>query len=150
MITIFGIPKPFIGEFDVIQRNAILSWLKLQPACEVILLGNEKGVAEFAAENHIKHIPTVDVSTFGTPLIADAHKKVKEAARFSIHAYINSDIILMQDFIDAVIKVKDMPSFFIGGQRTDTDIKTPIDFNNSDWQQNIKAIAKRAGSLHGP
>jgi hypothetical protein len=150
MITIFGIPKPFTGEFAVIQRNAILSWLKLKPACEVILLGNETGVAEFAAEHHIKHLPDVAVSTFGTPLIADAHNKVKQAARFGIHAYLNSDIILMQDFIEAVMKVKNLPTFFIGGQRTDTNLNTPIDFQNQDWASQVMAVVKKEGVLHGP
>ena len=27
MLTIFTIPKPFIGHIGVIQRNAIMSWL---------------------------------------------------------------------------------------------------------------------------
>lgn len=150
MITIFGIPKPFTGEFVTIQRNAILSWLQLRPACQVILLGNEAGVAEFAAQHNILHIPDIKRSTFGTPLMPDAFEKVKKVAKFHIHGYLNSDIILLDDFMDAVMKVKNMPSFFIGGQRTDTDIKTPIDFKNVFWEQNIKAIAKNEGSLHGP
>lgn len=150
MITIFGIPKPFIGEFNVIQRNAIVSWLYLYPKCEIILLGNEKGVAEFAAELNIKHIPDVNCSKFGTPLVADAFLKVKKIARFNIHAYLNSDIILMADFIQAVLKVSKMPSFFIGGQRTDTEINYPIDFKDNNWEQKIKTIAKEHGTLHGP
>jgi len=150
MITIFGIPKPFVGHFNIIQRNAILSWLKLRPECEVILLGNEEGVAQFAAEFGIKHIPDVKVSKFGTPLVADAFDKVKKVARFRIHAYLNSDIILLSDFMDAVKKVSQKSTFFIGGQRTDTKIKDPIDFNDSSWEQKVKSTVKKEGILHGP
>ena len=31
MLTIFTIPKPFVGHIGVIQRNAIISWLNLSP-----------------------------------------------------------------------------------------------------------------------
>ena len=50
MLTIFALPKPFRGHAGVIQRNAIQSWLRLQPACEVILLGDEPGTREVAAQ----------------------------------------------------------------------------------------------------
>ena len=151
MITIFGIPKPFKGEFNVIQRNAIKSWLYLKPKCEIILLGKEVGVAEFAAEFNIRHIPNVKCSKYGTPLMPDAFKRVKEAAKYPIHAYLNSDIILIQDFMEAVIQImKEKPLFFIAGERTDTNINWPIQFEDSNWGKKIKDIARKDGKLHGP
>lgn len=149
MITIFGIPKPFTGHINVIQRNAILSWLKLRPQCEVILLGNEEGVAQFAAEFNIKHIPDVKVSKFGTPLVADAFDRVKKIAKFGIHAYLNSDIILLSDFMEATAKVSQKTPFFMAGQRTDTKINSLIDFSDPNWEQKVKDIAKNEGALHG-
>jgi hypothetical protein len=50
MLTIFTIPKPFRGHIEVIQRNAIESWLRLRPQCEIILCGDDPGVAEAASE----------------------------------------------------------------------------------------------------
>ena len=50
MLTIFAIPKPFQGHVSIIQRNAIQSWTKLHPDCEVILLGDEPGTGTVAAE----------------------------------------------------------------------------------------------------
>ena len=47
MLTLFTVPQPFRGEFSVIQRNAIRSWAKLDPACELILLGDEEGTRDF-------------------------------------------------------------------------------------------------------
>ena len=49
MLTLFSTPKPFRGHIAVIQTNAIRSWLELEPACEVILFGDEEGTAEVAA-----------------------------------------------------------------------------------------------------
>lgn len=149
MITIFGIPKPFTGHINIIQRNAILSWLKLRPECEIILLGNEQGVAEFANEFNIKHILDVKVSKFGTPLVADAFDRVKKVARYNIHAYLNSDIILLPDFMEATKKVSQKQLFFMAGQRTDTKIKDLIDFADPYWEQKVKDIAKNEGELHG-
>ena len=59
MLTIFTIPKPFIGHIGVIQRNAIKSWLNLVPECEIILFGDEPGIQEIAQEFEIMHVPEI-------------------------------------------------------------------------------------------
>ena len=56
MITIFTIPKPFKGHIKIIQINAVRSWLKLRPSCQVILFGDEEVVAETAEELGIQHV----------------------------------------------------------------------------------------------
>ncbi len=38
VFTLFTIPKAFHGHTDVIQRNAINSWIRLHLGCEIILL----------------------------------------------------------------------------------------------------------------
>lgn len=43
MLTLFTIPKPFQGHIGMIQRNATQSWLQLQRACEIVLVGDEGG-----------------------------------------------------------------------------------------------------------
>ena len=48
LITLFSAPKPFTNpHIAMIQRNAIKSWTLL-PDVEVILLGEEEGLAEAA------------------------------------------------------------------------------------------------------
>lgn len=148
MITIFAVPKPFDEQFNVIQRNAIGSWLKLKPKCEIILLGNEKGVAEFASEFGIKHISNVALSKFGTPLVPDVFEKAIEQASHKIVAYLNADIILLQDFMEAFFKIN-LPLFLMGGQRTDVEFKESINFNDPDWAKKIKNFAEERGHLHG-
>ncbi len=64
-LTIFTAPKPFTNpHIAMIQRNAIHSWLSLGAEVEVILLGQEEGLADFAAECAaaglpLKHLPEV-------------------------------------------------------------------------------------------
>ena len=62
MITVFSVPKPFEGHIGIIQCNAIKSWKKLDPKCEIILYGNEKGVKEIAEKFDLIHIPDISFS----------------------------------------------------------------------------------------
>ncbi len=70
MLTLFTIAKPFRGEFATIQRNAILSWTLIRPACEILLLGDEEGIREIAAEVGAIHVSEVERNEFGTPLVS--------------------------------------------------------------------------------
>ena len=56
LLTLFSAPKPFTDpHIATIQRNAIKSWTLL-PDAEVILLGEETGLAETANEMGVKHL----------------------------------------------------------------------------------------------
>ena len=60
LITIFASPKPFTNpHIDLIQRNAIQSWVQLGSEVEVFLMGQEVGLAEAAAELGVRHFPEV-------------------------------------------------------------------------------------------
>ena len=78
MITIFSIPKAFEGHIGIIQRNAIISWLKLKNHPEIILFGNESGTEEICKEFNLKFIPDVKVNEYGTPLCNDMFKRAQE------------------------------------------------------------------------
>jgi hypothetical protein len=96
MLTIFAVPKPFHDHIEVIQRNAIRSWTSLRPACEVILMGNEEGTAEVAAEFGVRHVPAVARNTFGTPLVSDLFQQAQQLSGRNLFCYVNSDIVLMR------------------------------------------------------
>lgn len=151
MITFFSTPRPFRGPFDTIQRNAIKSWIKVFSGCEIILFEDEeKTTCAVARELGIKCITNIERDEFGTSLLSDVFKKVKEAAKFKIIVHVNSDIILMDDFLRAIAQVldilKDRP-FFMSGRRWDLDIKEPIDFDKNNWQEELKEIAKNKGKM---
>ena len=97
MFTIFTIPKSFKDHVKVIQRNAIKSWLALWPQCEVILLGDDEGVSDVAAEFGILHIPKIEKNEFGTPLLNSAFNLAQKSAKNQILVHLGADIILMND-----------------------------------------------------
>ena len=126
MITIFAIPKPFKGHVEVIQGNAIRSWMNLDTSPEVILYADEEGVADFAHKNNLKHVPGVTRNEFNTPLLDDIFKKTQEIASNDIICYVNSDIIFLNDFITTVKEVASRKNKFLTvGKRWNVDIKTP-------------------------
>lgn len=147
MLTIFTIPKPFRGHIGIIQRNAIQSWLRLRPACEIILLGDDEGTAEVASEFGIQHIPDVARNEYGTPLLNSLFEVAQRSASHNLMAYVNADIILMSDFLKAVSQVR-LDRFLLAGQRWDLDVTELLDFNNPEWESHLWSAVSDCGSLH--
>lgn len=150
MLTIFTTPKAFRGRFAIIQENAIASWCQLRPRCQIILLGKGYKVAQTATKYHALHVPDVATNEFGTPLLPDIFKKAYRVAKFKKLAYVNCDIILTSDFIEAVRKVK-LHTFFLTGSRWELNINSKLDFSD-DWSKRLKIKVSKKGSQksHGP
>ena len=150
MITLFAVPKPFIGHIDTIQRNALRSWTLLNPKCEIILFGDEQGTAEIATELCVRHISEVQCNEYNTPLISDIFEVAQKQARHNIVCYVNADLILMRDFMHAVAKVlRRNKRFLLVGQRWNLDITEPIDFE-SDWENGLIARLTHEAQLEPP
>jgi len=152
MITIFSTPRPFKNHFDIIQRNAIKSWSLLRPHCQIILIDDEERTsAKVAEEFEIECISDVACNEFGTPLINDIFKKVYALAKYEIIAQVNTDIILLSDFIEAIkISVECMGQnpFYLSGQRWNLDIYEPIDTSDGNWGKVLVDKARDNGVLH--
>ncbi len=149
-MTIFTVPRYFADNFKIIQYNAIKSWLLLKPQPEIILCGDEKGVSEFAIELGIKHIPDVEISDKGTPLINSVFDKAQAVAENAIVGYFSSDIILVSDFLSVVDKVSlKLNQFMIVGQRWDLDVKDYINFDEF-WEKELRIKVNELEKLHSP
>jgi len=149
MITLFFCPKPFTGEVNIIQRNAIKSWQALQPKPEIILIGNEPGAEEACREFDILHIKEVEHNEYGTPLVSSLFKKAGECASYGILCYINSDIMLTDSFMDAVKIVKDWKDrFLMVGKRLDVQINEEFNPSVSGWIEKIKSHSRETGRMH--
>lgn len=147
MLTIFSTPKPFLNHEAVIQRNAIKSWTLLHPDVEVILLGDEAGAREVAAELNIRHEPTVLRNQHGTKFLNYLFDRAQEIARNDLMCYVNCDIILTTDFVDAMRRVSQWnKSFLMVGRRWDIDIKEPWHFDRTDWQDHIRGLVAGRGN----
>lgn len=148
MISIFTIPKAFVGHSAIIQRNAIRSWLQLEPNCEIMLLGDDPGVEDAARDLGIMHIPSIDRNQFGTPLLSSAFSTAQQIANNDIIMYVNSDIIFFQQFID-VMKTINFPRFLLCGKRWDLDVQNEIDFSHSAWVDEFLLRLRSQGKPHG-
>ena len=147
MLTLFTMPRLFRDHIAVIQRNAIRSWTLLRPRCEIILCGDDAGVASTAAELSVRHIPDIARNEYGTPLVSDAFAQAERAARHRILCYINADIIVMSDFLAAVSRIQ-KARFLMLGQRWDLDLQASWDFDQPHWEARLRAEAQARGSLH--
>jgi hypothetical protein len=151
MFTLFAIPKPFLGHIAIIQRNAIQSWIRLHPDCEVILLGDEDGTQEAATEFRIKHIRELKRNEYGTPLISSAFASAQEIASHQLMCYVNADIILVSDFPRAIQQLnKPNNQFLMVGQRWNININETLDFGRPDWETVLRALVAKSGELFTP
>jgi hypothetical protein len=150
-ITIFTTPKPFIGHFGLIQRNALASWRALTPSPEIILFGNEQGAAEAAAEVGAIHVPGVRRNEEGTPLISAMFEEAQRRATNTVVCYSNADIILMQDVIEAVkIVEQHSKSYLLTGRRYDMGVHTYIDFGDPVQVEELKRAVVEHGEKYPP
>lgn len=149
MLTIFSVPKPFEGHIETIQLNAIESWANLEPACEVILLGDDKGTAEAADRFGVRHIPDIDVNEYGTPRLDSVFDRAREAASHDTICYSNADIILLDDFLDAVDRMP-FDDYLGVGRRWNIDLTERIDTEAPDWQETLRQRALDADDLLEP
>jgi len=150
LITLFSAPKPFTNpHIAMIQHNAIKSWTLL-PDVEVILLGEETGLAEAAKELGVKHLPSVARNDAGTPLISSMFQLARENSSSDLLCIINADMILMPDFLEAAkqaVKLKD--KFVLLSQRWDLDVTQPLDFSGG-WENRLRSVVSGQGNLHRP
>lgn len=151
MLTLSTIPKPFRGRIAIIQRNAIQSWLKLRPKCEIILFGDEDGMSEVAAEFGIRHIPNIRRNEYGTPLINVVFDIAQRISTHQLMCYVNADIILLSEFLRAAQQIHERKDrFLLIGQRWDVDLDQAWDFTRPDWETNLRAYVATVGTLHPP
>jgi len=150
LITLFSAPKPFTNpHIAIIQRNAIKSWTLL-PDVEVILFGEEEGLPEAARELDVKHIAQVSRSVTGVPLISSMVQLARENGSSDLLCIINSDMILMPDFLEAAkqaVKLND--KFVLLSQRWDYDIPAVLDFAEG-WASRLSESVRKQNQLHRP
>ncbi|BAZ48101.1 putative glycosyl transferase [Nostoc sp. NIES-4103] len=148
-ITIFTVPKPFEGHIGIIQENAIKSWTLLEPRPQIILFGNEKGTDEIAKKLGVVHISDINCNEYGTPLLDSIFWQAQALAPGSIITYVNTDIILLNDFLIAVKQLQDssFKKFLITGRRVDVDITEPLEFEQPTWETDLRHLAAQQGKL---
>jgi hypothetical protein len=145
MLTLFTTCKLFEGLASTIQANALRSWTLLRPRPEIIIYGGEgKEVAEtlgLACRTRIQR-------ESGYPLISALFEAAQASARHDVLAYVNADIILTNDFVEAArIVAEQLPMFLMVGRRWDINVDYLLDFSQG-WEDSTRRYAWRFGRLH--
>ena len=152
-LTIFSTPKPFTDpHIATIQRNAIQSWTKLGAEVDTLLVGDERGQAEAAADYGVKVLKSVARNKEGTPLVSSIFELARQASDSPYLAYVNADILLMDDIVAATQQIAGALAgepFLLIGQRWDLDVTDRMDFSAS-WQAQLRAEVSERGELHRP
>jgi hypothetical protein len=152
LLTLFSATKPFTNpHINVIQRNALQSWLHLGPEVQVLLVGQEAGMAEAAAEYGVQLLPEVQRTEGGTPLVSSIFVLARQASDSPYLAYVNGDILLLPDIIEATRRIAAQVKgpFLLIGQRWDLEVTALLDFSPG-WEVRLQAEARERGQLHRP
>lgn len=148
-LTVFTAPKPFTdSHIDLIQRNAVRSWLQMRADVEVLLLGDEEGIAKTASELGVIHIANIKQNEQGTPLVSSIFENAYKVSQSDLLMFTNTDMIFFPEALDLVLDLgKRLKEFVLLGQRYDLDVEIKIDFS-SGWPQRIRTEVKSRGRLH--
>ncbi|HSB66025.1 MAG TPA: hypothetical protein VLD65_05555 [Anaerolineales bacterium] len=151
LITIFTAPKPFTNpHIRLIQRNAIKSWQNLGEDVRVFLIGDEPGMAEFAAEIGISHMTWVACNPLGTPLVSSIFTIARQMSTSPLLAYVNADILLTPQFVEISRMVfSQVKKFLIVGQRYDLSMEKELEFGPG-WDLYLLSDLQQRGRLHPP
>lgn len=146
MLTLFSVPKPFVGRVATLQSNALATWRQLGAEIEILLFGSEQGVAEAADAVHAVHVPELEQNENGTPLVSDLFARAQARARFDELCYVNADILLPPSLLPAIEGVREVAeSALIVGQCRNLEVDRGID----GWDTAMERAAMGA-PLRGP
>ncbi len=113
-------------------------------------------MADVAAEFRVTHLPEVARTAQGTPLVSSIFALARDHARVQAHSpapllcYVNADILLTPDVVQAARRVQaQTQEFLIIGRRWNLDVTEPLDFSPG-WVERLHERTHREGALHVP
>ncbi len=144
MIVFVTIPKPFLGLTDTIQRNAIGSWLRVEPDVRVLLAGDEPGVAQAASALGVDHAPDIPLNEHGTPLLNGAFQLAAAHAAGGTTCFVNADILLPPSLARAVATThRRSDHFLVIGECRNARVESLLDQRSIDWGLLLRGARSR-------
>ena len=87
----FSTAKAFHGHSAIIQRNALESWRRLDPSIEIILMGDDPGLAEICHELHLLYEPHIECQANGAKTLRSVFAPAQQMARHDHVCYCKCD-----------------------------------------------------------
>jgi hypothetical protein len=144
-ITAFLIPRGFVGDVATRQLNALRALLA--QGIDVLLLGDDEGVAAAAEREGVRHA-SIATNEQGTPLVSDAFRRTAELAATPLILYANADVIFLPGLPEAAGRIR-RDRFLAVGRRVDLTIEEEVDFRPG-WEEALAEDARRRGRPHSP
>jgi hypothetical protein len=133
----------------MIQSNTLRNWKALGEVVQVVVVGDEPGIAEVCRELDLVHLPEVRCNAMGTPLISSIFDLARRVNESPCLVYANADILFLPELLDTIRSLASEKDRFLGvGQRWDLDVQEPLSFS-SNWAGLLRERAKRDGQVHG-
>jgi len=149
-LSVVAVPKPFDGTTGIQQKNAIRSWARLPCETEIILMGGEQGVAEIAAEVGAIQVDGIERDEFETPLLSSVYEEIGRHARGRAICYVNADIILLPDLIEALALAQhEFERFLLVARRWNIELERELSFE-SGWDAKLRRFVHDEGELLAP
>ncbi|MCJ7717699.1 MAG: hypothetical protein MUO54_14430 [Anaerolineales bacterium] len=148
-LTIFATPKPFTDpHIELIQQNAIGSWMQLGKDVEVVLVGDEEGYSEIVDKYKLTHLPHVTRNEWGTPQIDSIFAQARRVSQNNLLVYLNADIILTPEFVTSIQDIYHIEErFLVVGRRWDLRVEKEINFEGN-WAVELEQKVQDQGKLH--
>ena len=147
-LTLASVPMPFTKNerTEDNQHNAIKSWTLLSPTPDIILFGNDAGVAEAAREYGVRHSPTLGKNEIGDLSMRSIFRQIDKHSKTGWICYIDADVLLLDDFIPNFEHlVSHFETFVTCAGRWFSNIPGRISFSNENWQQEVLRSVTKLG-----
>lgn len=148
LLTLYTWPKPFTEpHIATIQRNAVRSWLQLEPKPRIVVFGNEPGVKEFCSAFDLRRADGAINVIDGTVRIRDLAAKAEEASDSPFYCFINADIVLTGSIMQALASVSErFPRFLLGASPWNVNITEDLTFPPG-WEADMERRARAENDL---
>jgi len=115
-----------------------------------LLIGDEPGIADASRSIGARHLPEVERNASGTPLIASMFEIARRESQSPLLCIINSDIILLPDFVLAAQQAASLvKEFVLLSRRWDLNSRQNLDFSVG-WHDRLLQATRKDGQLHPP
>ena len=148
LLTLYTWPKSFADDHIArIQRNAVRSWLLLDPKPCILVFGDEPGVKEYCDEFGLTRVSEAMEVIDGTVRIRDMAVVAETLSATRFYCFINADIILTNSLIQALPAISStFERFLLGASPWNVNITEDLRYEPG-WEEVLEKRARGENDL---